>query len=184
MAGSKMLTTIVRCIGKSNYPDGVRHCTMGSHPYVPSMQSGHDVRYGQIQEAAFASVGVIEGMSLARHKKLAVHQVYQTNMLADLQPAMQTLQAPLHLLCGPGRVFSMAAVAAHIEREGLLNRCATMFTQERRPCCATLRLGCPAHRLHPHPSAAPPLYYHSADRLHRCRPSAAPANPSAAPPLS
>ena len=56
-----------------------------------------------------------ESLRLAKHKDWATHQLYQHLLLAEMGPAIQSLQAPLFRMTQAGRCLSVAGLAARLE---------------------------------------------------------------------
>jgi hypothetical protein len=57
---------------------------------------------------------VPENIYYCKHKDWPVNFIYQTTTLAQAQPMQQTLQAPLFLMAGAGKVLSLSSLSAVI----------------------------------------------------------------------
>lgn len=57
---------------------------------------------------------IAESIKFASHKDWSTHQMYLQFDQAQMGALLQSLQAPLHLACAPGRPLSTAALAAQL----------------------------------------------------------------------
>ena len=51
-------------------------------------------------------------LKFGKHKDWSVQQIYLIQELVEMMPIAQSLQAPLHLIAGPGRCLSLSSLAA------------------------------------------------------------------------
>ena len=79
-----------------------------------------------------------ENLRHAKHKDWATNFVYQETMLAQLDPVVQALQAPLHLMTKPGRTVCVAALSAQIDQmqAELLAQFHASILEQLGPSCA------------------------------------------------
>ena len=64
-----------------------------------------------------ADTSLPENIRFAKHKDWGDNFIYQHNMLCRLDPVVQALSAPLHLMAQPGRVCSVPALSAQLSHE-------------------------------------------------------------------